>query len=389
MPVILDAKRGDIGATAEQYAREAFERYRADALTLSPFMGFDSIEPYLRYDDKGLILLCRTSNPGGSDLQAQVLDGGEMLYEHIARLAGGPWNAGGQLGLVVGATYPGEVARVRELAPTLPLLIPGIGAQGGDAAATVRAGWRAGAPIVVAVRRAPCSMRRPGPTSPTPPAASRRPRACSCSRARRELIPPGWENEAARACPWRQTCRLAQDVGEDPTGPEARTGPITPALIVVAEAQRAVRYIISRHFFGTAAVVALLAALVFTVLPTGAMPGCALAAGAGLLRAGRTGRSLVRAGAARTEDRVALVVIASIAVITLAVTCSTGDRRGRHGLLGLMGCVVCAIAGPRLACRWRARRRWCWAWRAQVRRWLPSAIRGVERKPGPAHALST
>ena len=154
VPVILDAKRGDIGATAEQYAREAFERYRADALTLSPFMGFDSIEPYLRWQDKGLILLCRTSNPGGSDLQAQVLAGGGMLYEHIARLAAGPWNGGGQLGLVVGATFPGEVARVRELAPTLPLLIPGIGAQGGDAEATVRAGWRRGAPIIVSSSRA-------------------------------------------------------------------------------------------------------------------------------------------------------------------------------------------------------------------------------------------
>jgi orotidine-5'-phosphate decarboxylase len=154
VPVILDAKRGDIGATAEQYAREAFERYRADALTLSPFMGFDSIEPYLRWPDKGLILLCRTSNPGGSDLQSQRLANGDMLYEHIARLAAGPWNGGGQLGLVVGATYPGEIARVRELAPTLPLLIPGIGAQGGDAEATVRAGWRAGAPIIVSSSRA-------------------------------------------------------------------------------------------------------------------------------------------------------------------------------------------------------------------------------------------
>jgi len=155
--VILDAKRGDIGATAEQYAREAFERYQADALTLSPFMGFDSIEPYQRHADKGLILLCRTSNPGGGDLQAQRLESGEMLYEHIARLAAGPWNRGGQLGLVVGATLPDEIARVRELAPTLPLLIPGIGAQGGDAEATVRAGWRGGAqpaPIIVSSSRA-------------------------------------------------------------------------------------------------------------------------------------------------------------------------------------------------------------------------------------------
>jgi orotidine-5'-phosphate decarboxylase len=158
VPVILDAKRGDIGATAEQYAREAFERYAADALTLSPFMGLDSLEPYMRYAGRGLILLCRTSNPGGSELQAQRLvsdiPGGELLYERIARLAAGAWNRGGQIGLVVGATYPHEVARVRALAPTLPLLIPGIGAQGGDAQATVRAGWRAGAPIIVSSSRA-------------------------------------------------------------------------------------------------------------------------------------------------------------------------------------------------------------------------------------------
>ncbi len=154
VPVILDAKRGDIGATAEQYAREAFERYRADAVTLSPFMGLDSIEPYMKWAGKGLILLCRTSNPGGSDLQAQRLADGSLLYEHIARLAAGDWNRGGQLALVVGATFPAEVARVRELAPTLPLLIPGIGAQGGDAEATVRAGWRSGGPIVVSSSRA-------------------------------------------------------------------------------------------------------------------------------------------------------------------------------------------------------------------------------------------
>ncbi|WP_326534431.1 orotidine-5'-phosphate decarboxylase [Pseudorhodoferax sp.] len=156
VPVILDAKRGDIGATAEQYAREAFERYQADALTLSPFMGFDSIEPYLRWQDKGLFLLCRTSNPGGDDLQAQTLASGERLFEHVARLAAGAWNGRGQLGLVVGATYPREIERVRELAPTLPLLVPGIGAQGGDAAATVRAGWRARppGPLLVSSSRA-------------------------------------------------------------------------------------------------------------------------------------------------------------------------------------------------------------------------------------------
>ncbi|MGE5864668.1 MAG: orotidine-5'-phosphate decarboxylase [Rhizobacter sp.] len=157
VPVILDAKRGDIGSTAEQYAREAFERYQADAVTLSPFMGFDSIEPYLRYPGKGVILLCRTSNPGGSDLQFQRLadvPGQPRLFEHLARLAQTDWNRNGQVGLVVGATFPEEIARVRELAPTLPLLIPGVGAQGGDAAATVKAGWRPNGPIIVNSSRA-------------------------------------------------------------------------------------------------------------------------------------------------------------------------------------------------------------------------------------------
>ena len=162
VPVILDAKRGDIGSTAEQYAKEAFERYGADAVTLSPFMGFDSLQPYLKYHGKGAFLLCRTSNPGGDDLQAQRLasvPGEPLLYEHIARLAQGPWNLNGQLGLVVGATYPAEIERVRAVAPTVPLLIPGVGAQGGDAVATVKAGWRGRqaqttAPIVVNSSRA-------------------------------------------------------------------------------------------------------------------------------------------------------------------------------------------------------------------------------------------
>ena len=162
VPVILDAKRGDIGSTAEQYAIEVFERYGADAVTLSPFMGFDSVQPYLKREGKGVFLLCRTSNPGGDDLQNQRLaglPGAPTLFEHIASLANGAWNTNGQLGLVVGATDPAEVERVRALAPRLPLLIPGIGAQGGDAQATVRAGWRGEqgrttAPIVVNSARA-------------------------------------------------------------------------------------------------------------------------------------------------------------------------------------------------------------------------------------------
>jgi orotidine-5'-phosphate decarboxylase len=161
VPVILDAKRGDVGSTAQQYAVEAFERYGADAVTLSPFMGLDSIEPYMAYAGKGLILLCRTSNLGGSDLQSLALAEAEVpqerVYERIARLAAGPWSArsgAAELGLVVGATFPQELARVRDLAPSLPLLVPGLGAQGGDARATVQAGWRAQGPIVVSSSRA-------------------------------------------------------------------------------------------------------------------------------------------------------------------------------------------------------------------------------------------
>ena len=143
IPVILDAKRGDIGSTAEQYAVEIFERYQADAITVNPYMGRDSVEPYLDYPDKGVILLCRTSNPGGSDLQFLDVGAGdqpEKLYERVARLVAREWNANGQCALVVGATFPGEIARVREIVGDLPLLVPGIGAQGGDVQATVQAG---------------------------------------------------------------------------------------------------------------------------------------------------------------------------------------------------------------------------------------------------------
>jgi orotidine-5'-phosphate decarboxylase len=139
IPVILDSKRGDIGSTAEQYAIEAFDRYKADAVTVNPYMGRDSVDPYLAYPKKGVILLCRTSNPGGSDLQ--FLDvGGEKLYERVARLSANTWNSTGQIGLVVGATFPAEIAKVRHIVGDMPLLVPGIGAQGGDIEATVKAG---------------------------------------------------------------------------------------------------------------------------------------------------------------------------------------------------------------------------------------------------------
>ena len=158
IPVVLDAKRGDIGSTAEQYAIEAFERFKADAITVNPYMGRDSVDPYLAYPDKGVILLCRTSNPGGSDLQFLEVDapkGRMKLYEHVARTVAEDWNTSGNCGLVVGATFPAEVARVRELTGDMPLLVPGIGAQGGDVAATLAAGRTAnGAGLMINSSRA-------------------------------------------------------------------------------------------------------------------------------------------------------------------------------------------------------------------------------------------
>ncbi|WP_288560791.1 orotidine-5'-phosphate decarboxylase [Duodenibacillus massiliensis] len=141
IPVILDAKRGDIGSTAKQYAREAFERYKADAVTLSPYMGFDTVEPYMEnFPEKGIFLLCRTSNPGGRDIEELKTADGRTVFEIVAEKAQKEWNKNGELGLVAGATQPSELARIRSLAPTLPLLIPGIGAQGGDVNAAVAAG---------------------------------------------------------------------------------------------------------------------------------------------------------------------------------------------------------------------------------------------------------
>lgn len=154
VPIILDAKRGDIGATSEQYAREVFERYGADAVTLQPYQGLDAIAPYLAYPGRGAFVLCRTSNPGGDALQ--MIDvGGERLFERVARLIRDEWNTSGQLGLVVGATYPAELARVRAIVGEMPLLVPGIGAQGGDVQAAVQAGQsRGGTGMVINSSRA-------------------------------------------------------------------------------------------------------------------------------------------------------------------------------------------------------------------------------------------
>jgi orotidine-5'-phosphate decarboxylase len=154
IPLILDAKRGDIGATAKQYAREAFDRYGADAVTVNPYMGFDSVEPYMEWTDRGAIVLCRTSNPGGSDLQFLNVDG-KPLYQHVASLVADKWNRNGQCALVVGATFPEELAQVRALIGDMPLLVPGVGAQGGDVEATVRSGKTAsGAGMMINSSRA-------------------------------------------------------------------------------------------------------------------------------------------------------------------------------------------------------------------------------------------
>ena len=154
MPVILDAKRGDIGSTAQHYVTEAFERYGADAVTLNPYLGRDSVQPFLDRADKGVILLCHTSNPGAADLQDLDV-GGKPLYQHVARLIAEEWNTHGNCALVTGATWPEQLAEVRALVGEVPLLVPGIGAQGGDVEAVVRNGRTStGAGLMISSSRA-------------------------------------------------------------------------------------------------------------------------------------------------------------------------------------------------------------------------------------------
>ena len=154
VPVILDAKRGDIGSTAERYAVEAFDRYSADAVTLNPYLGRDSAQPFLDRTDKGVVLLCRTSNPGATEFQD--LDcGGRPLYQRVAETIARDWNGNGNCLLVVGATWPQELATVRSLVGEMPFLVPGVGAQGGDVAALVAAGKTAdGAGLAISSSRA-------------------------------------------------------------------------------------------------------------------------------------------------------------------------------------------------------------------------------------------
>ena len=159
VPVILDAKRGDIGSTAQQYAVEAFDRYGADAVTLNPYLGRDSVQPFLDRADRGVIVLCHTSNPGAADLQdLRVRDaaGREMpLYEHVAESVAREWNRDGNCALVVGATFPEQLAGVRKLVGNMPILVPGIGAQGGDIDAVIRNGANAdGSGLIISSSRA-------------------------------------------------------------------------------------------------------------------------------------------------------------------------------------------------------------------------------------------
>jgi orotidine-5'-phosphate decarboxylase len=144
VPVILDAKRGDIGSTAEQYAHEAFGIYQADAVTVNPYLGQDSLQPFLDYADKGVIVLCKTSNKGSNEFQNLTLENGKKLFQQVAQNAASRWNKNGNVLLVVGATYPQELAEIRQIVGEMPLLIPGIGAQGGDVAATLKNGLNNG-----------------------------------------------------------------------------------------------------------------------------------------------------------------------------------------------------------------------------------------------------
>jgi orotidine-5'-phosphate decarboxylase len=163
IPVIGDAKRGDIGNTAAAYARALFDYYKFDAVTVNPYLGYDSVKPFLDYRNKGIFVLCRTSNSSASDFQDLVDNFGMKFYQSVA-LRARDWNKGGNVGLVVGATYPEELKEIRKLCPDMPLLIPGIGAQGGDLELSVRYGANAFGEeaIISATRQVIYASRGPG-----------------------------------------------------------------------------------------------------------------------------------------------------------------------------------------------------------------------------------
>jgi orotidine-5'-phosphate decarboxylase len=152
--VLLDAKRNDIGSTAEMYASEAYDRYGVDAVTVSPYLGQDSLEPFLRRRDKGVIVLCRTSNPGAGDLQDLICDG-KKLYEIVAKKAASEWNKNGNVLLVVGATYPQQLREIRNIVGDMPFLVPGLGTQGGEVESIVANGLdESGTGMIISTSRA-------------------------------------------------------------------------------------------------------------------------------------------------------------------------------------------------------------------------------------------
>lgn len=150
----MDSKRGDIGSTAEKYAQEAFERYRVDAVTVNPYLGYDSVKPFVEYAEKGVIILCRTSNATAADIQ-DIDIGGEKLYQRVASLVQNEWNYNANCLLVVGATWPSQMASIRNSLGNMPFLVPGVGSQGGDIKSMVEAGKTAdGLGLIISSSRA-------------------------------------------------------------------------------------------------------------------------------------------------------------------------------------------------------------------------------------------
>ena len=186
IPVILDAKRGDIGSTAALYAKEAYERYGADAVTVNPYLGFESIEPYMKYEDKGIVVLCRTSNPGSDWLQKDKKDS-VPVYQRVAKQVA-DWNKEDQFVLVTGATYPEELGEVRKIVGRMPLLVPGIGAQGGDVKSVLEVGLDQKAQGLIISSSREILYAHEKPNSDCPPDSEKLSEAGIVARQTRDMI---------------------------------------------------------------------------------------------------------------------------------------------------------------------------------------------------------
>ena len=186
IPVILDAKRGDIGSTAALYAKEAYERYGADAVTVNPYLGFESIEPYMKYEDKGIVVLCRTSNPGSDWLQKDKKDT-VPVYQRVAKQVA-DWNKEDQFVLVTGATYPEELGEVRKIVGRMPLLVPGIGAQGGDVKSVLEVGLDQKAQGLIISSSREILYAHEKPNSDRPPDSEKLSEAGAVARQTRDII---------------------------------------------------------------------------------------------------------------------------------------------------------------------------------------------------------